>query len=172
MGGVCVTHGAKVKQCSFKGCTKQARIGGVCITHGATVKGCSVKGCPNGAIKSGVCITHGAKKKQCSFKGCTNQARIGGVCITHGATKKRCIFEGFRNGVVKAGVCITHGAKLQHPPKVKNANDNNPEPPQNVVPTAVLSRQLSNFFDDEEELNSWIWRSSQMARNFGASKSC
>jgi hypothetical protein len=94
--------------------------------------------------------------------------KSGGVCITHCATVKRCSFEGCKNGVVKAGVCITHGAKLQRP-KVTHANDNNPEPPQNVVPTAVSSLQLSNFFDDKEELNSWIWRSSRMARNFGAS---
>jgi hypothetical protein len=52
---------------------------------------------------------------------------------------------GCRNVAVKEGVCITHGAKLQRtpkvtklqrPPKVTKANDNNPEPPQNVVPTA------------------------------------
>jgi hypothetical protein len=28
-GGVCVTHGATLKQCSFEGCAKQARKGGV-----------------------------------------------------------------------------------------------------------------------------------------------
>jgi hypothetical protein len=34
-GGVCVTHGAEVKLCTFKGCNNQAKKGGVCITHGA-----------------------------------------------------------------------------------------------------------------------------------------
>jgi hypothetical protein len=55
--------------------------------------------------------------------------------------------------------------------KVTNAN-NNPEQPPIAVPSALSSRQLANFFDDEEELNSWIWRSSRMARNYGASNSC
>jgi hypothetical protein len=32
-GGVCVTHGAKLKQCSFEECTKQARKGGLCHRH-------------------------------------------------------------------------------------------------------------------------------------------
>ena len=36
--------------------------------------------------------------------------------------------------------------------------------PPNVVFSAVPSRQLVNF-DDEEELNSWIWRSCRTARN-------
>jgi hypothetical protein len=32
-GGVCVTHGAKVKGCSFEGCTSNAQKGGVCCRH-------------------------------------------------------------------------------------------------------------------------------------------
>ena len=30
-GGVCVTHGAKVKRCSFEGCTNIVVKGGVCV---------------------------------------------------------------------------------------------------------------------------------------------
>jgi hypothetical protein len=32
-GGVCYTHGAKRKQCSFDGCTSNAKKGGVCYRH-------------------------------------------------------------------------------------------------------------------------------------------
>ena len=115
-GGVCVTHGAKVthKRCSFEGCNNQVKKGGVCITHGAkTKKRCSHEGCTNGVMKGGVCVTHGATKKLCSHKGCPNHAKKGGVCITHGAKveRKRCSFEGCTNYVQKGGVCWTHGAK-------------------------------------------------------------
>ena len=88
-GGVCVKHGAKVKQCSHDGCTKRAQNGGVCITHGAKVKLCSSEGCKKQAKKEGVCITHGAKvtPKRCSKEGCTNLAVRGGVCKRHGANR-------------------------------------------------------------------------------------
>jgi hypothetical protein len=63
---------------------------GVCITHGAKVKRCSFEGCANGAINGGVvCITHGAGVKRCSFKGCTNVAKRGGVCVCHTWSNKR-----------------------------------------------------------------------------------
>jgi hypothetical protein len=124
-GGVCVTHGATVKRCSFKGCSKQAKIGGVCVTHGAKLKRCSFKGCTNQVIKGGVCVTHGAKLKRCSHQGCANQAQKEGVCITHGATVKRCSFEGCTNQVQKGGVCITHGKKVKFVTDVYKYNDDN-----------------------------------------------
>jgi hypothetical protein len=71
---------------AMKGCTNQGYYnGGVCITHGAKVKECSHDGCTNGVIKGGVCVTHGAKRKRCSFEGCTNHVVKGGLCWTHGA---------------------------------------------------------------------------------------
>ena len=74
------------KRCNnHEGCTNQAVKGGVCITHGAKLKRYSHAGCKNKAQKGGVCITHGAEVKLCNFKGCNNQAKKGGVCITHGA---------------------------------------------------------------------------------------
>lgn len=129
-GGVCLTHGAKVKLCTHVDpdtgdiCTKQAKKGGVCITHGAEVKRCTFAGgCNNHAIRDGVCITHGAgaklkPRKKCTYIGeggtpCPNNAKRGGVCITHGAMKQLCSFDGCQNKVVKGGVCITHGAAKQ-----------------------------------------------------------
>ena len=35
------------KTCSHKGCTSYARKGGVCVTNGAKVKRCSFEGCTN-----------------------------------------------------------------------------------------------------------------------------
>lgn len=90
------------------------------------------QGCTNQVVKGGVCVTHGAKLKQCSLDGCTNNAKKGGLCYRHRS-------------------------------KITNANNNSEQPP-NVVPLAVPARQLVNF-DDEEELNSWIWRSCPTARN-------
>jgi hypothetical protein len=162
--GVCITHGAKVKQCNFDGCTSNAKKGGVCITHGAKVKRkrCSHKGCNNWAVKGGVCITHGAKVKQCSFDGCTNQALKGGVCITHGATRKQCSFEGCTNKVKKGGVCYRHRSKSTI------ISTNNPTLEANIaLPSSVPPSHQSTDYEDEEELNSWIWKSSRIPRKLG-----
>lgn len=47
-GGVSWTHGTKTvverKRGSFEGCTKYAQKGGVCVTHGAKLKQCSHEG--------------------------------------------------------------------------------------------------------------------------------
>jgi len=43
--------------------------GGVCITHGAPVKRCSFEGCTNFVIQGGFCRRHGAVTKRCNFKG-------------------------------------------------------------------------------------------------------
>jgi hypothetical protein len=147
--GVCITHGAKVKRCIFEGCTKYAQKGGVCITHGAKKhKRCSSQGCNNYVVKGGVCVTHGAKTKRCSHEGCTNQALKGGICVTHGARKKRCSFKECTNQVQKGGVCRRHGSK--------NINATN----NNDVTPVIASRRLVDYdYEEEEELNSWIWRS-------------
>jgi hypothetical protein len=174
------------RKCSVAGCINQIQNGGVCVTHGAKVKRCSFKGCINRAIKGGVCITHGAMKNRCSSKGCTNQVQKGGVCITHGAMTKRCSFDGCNNHVVKGGVCVTHGAKktrkvcshtgctsyaqkggvcYRHRTKSININaNNNPTIRPNAVTSAIPPHQPMNYEDDEEELNSWIWRSSRMGK--------
>jgi hypothetical protein len=114
-GGVCIKHGAKVKQCSSEGCSNYAVKGGVCIKHGAQVKPCNNEGCTNFAQRGGVCIKHGANIKRCSSEGCSNKAKKGGVCIRHGATwtKKKCNKEGCSNKAQKGGVCRRHGATVK-----------------------------------------------------------
>jgi hypothetical protein len=170
------------KQCSFKGCTNKAQTGGVCVTHGATKKRCSHKGCTNGVIKNGVCVTHGARKKRCSYEGCTNQAIKGGVCVTHGATKKRCSHKGCTNHAKKGGVCWTHGAKVnaklcshdgcssycqkggvcyRHRSRKVSTHRTTLEP--NAVPPVPHNQVVD--YEDEEELNSWIWRSQAHIKN-------
>ena len=143
-------HGAKVKRCSFEGCTNHVVKGGVCFTHGAKVeqKQCSFKGCTNWVVNGGVCVTHGAKRKLCSFEGCTNKVQKGGVCITHGAMTKRCSFEGCTNGVVNGGVCRRHSSTNIN---ATNSND--------VTPVIASRRSVDYDYEEEEELNSWIWRS-------------
>jgi hypothetical protein len=78
-----------IKLCRVEGCTKQVQNGGVCITHGAKLKRCSSEGCPNRAVKGGVCKRHGAvvERKKCSAEDCTNLAVKGGVCHRHGAER-------------------------------------------------------------------------------------
>jgi hypothetical protein len=92
-------------------------------------------------------------KKRCRDEGCTNQAYKGGVCVTHGAKVKRCTFEGgCTNQAKKGGVCITHGSKdLNKSPKV--------QPNANVTPSIPSCQSINYKDEDEEELNSWIWRS-------------
>jgi hypothetical protein len=60
---MCRVHGAPRKRCiSHEGCTNIAKKGGVCVTHGAKVKAykrCSFKGgCTKKARKGGVCQRH------------------------------------------------------------------------------------------------------------------
>jgi len=113
---------------------------------------CSFEGCTKGVQKEGVCVTHGAKRKHCSHKGCANGAIRRGVCWTHGAKVKQCSIKACTKGVVEGGVCYIHRSKNSI-----NANNN---PSQEAIPElpSNLSSQLINH-DDEEELNSWIWRS-------------
>merc|ERR1712194_624628 len=106
----------KRKVCSEDGCTKNAQEGGVCIKHGAKVKQrkvCSEEDCTNGAQKGGVCYKHGAKVKRCSHYDCTKQVQQGGVCIEHGAKVKRCSHDGCSKFAQTGGVCVKHGAKVQ-----------------------------------------------------------
>ena len=105
-----------MERCSSDGCTNQAQKGGVCIRHGAKVKQCSSDGCTNQAQNGGLCIKHGAKwtKKRCSSDGCTNKAVKGGVCKRHGAKVKRCSSDGCTNQAKRGGVCWRHGANLNH----------------------------------------------------------
>ena len=151
-GGVCVTHGAKRKRCSFEGCPNRVQQGGVCVTHGAKVrarKQCRIKGCTNQFQKGGVCITHGAikERKRCSHGGCTKQAIKGGVCVTHGAKVKLCSVEGCTKQFKKGGVCYRHRSK-----SIITINNPSQE--------AITELRTNN--QDEEELNSWIWRSSRV----------
>jgi hypothetical protein len=138
-------RGTRAK-CRSVGCTNGAVMGGVCITHGAKQKRCIVDGCTNHNQKGGVCITHGAKVKRCSFKECTNQVVKGGVCVTHGATRKQCSFEGCTSYSQKRGFCKRHSSKNI------NATKNN-----HVTPVIASCRSVD--YEEEEELNSWIWRS-------------
>ena len=140
------------KRCSQKGCTNQAVKGGVCVTHGAKVrarKQCRIKGCTNQFQKGGVCITHGAikERKRCSHGGCTKQAIKGGVCVTHGAKVKLCSVEGCTKQFKKGGVCYRHRSK-----SIITINNPSQE--------AITELRTNN--QDEEELNSWIWRSSRV----------
>ena len=63
--------------------TKKVKNGGVCIRHGAMVKQCNIKGCANRTVQGRVCIVHGVKTKQCNREGCTNNALRQGVCCRH-----------------------------------------------------------------------------------------
>ena len=65
---MCKRHGAKVKLCSVKGCTKKAHSAGVCSGHGVERKRCSKEGCTNLAQQGGVCKRHGAKRKDAASK--------------------------------------------------------------------------------------------------------
>ena len=106
--GVCIKHGANVKQCSIDGCTKNSLKGGVCWKHGANEQ-CGIAGCTNKVRNRGVCIKHGAKVQQCSIQGCPNQVKNRGVCVMHGAKVKLCSISGCAKNAKKGGVCIGHG---------------------------------------------------------------
>lgn len=70
------------KICQYPNCTHVAQRGGVCRSHGAKMKACSQDGCPNNAVKDGICITHGATRK-CTTDGCVKPLWMAGKCSHH-----------------------------------------------------------------------------------------
>jgi hypothetical protein len=74
--------------------------------------------------------------------------------MTHGAKRKQCNFEGCTNHSQKGGVCYRHCANGG-----TNSN-NNPtlQPSIDIIPAIPPLQSVNN--EDEEELNSWILRSS------------
>ena len=80
-----VTTGQKPKcnypNCSYKGCDNRAKQDGVCVTHGAKQKMCSFPDCNKAVWMAGFCSTHGPR---CAHEGCDNRIKQGGVCVTQG----------------------------------------------------------------------------------------
>lgn len=83
------------------------------------------------------------------------EPRKGGVCRRHGARLevKRCSFE----GCTKLHTWSNKSGGFGGVYFIKT--NNNPTPQPNDVTHAILSCQLMNYEDEEEELNLWIWRS-------------
>jgi uncharacterized protein (UPF0179 family) len=93
--------------------------------------------------------------------GCTKQAQKGGVFKTHGAKVmcKRCSYKGctsYSRG--KLGLCMKHQSE-----ECIITNENPSHEAITELPLSTPSRH-SNYDVDDEELNSWIWRSSRMQR--------
>jgi len=112
--------------------------------------------------KGGVCVTHSAKvsaRKRCSFKGCTNHVQRRGVCVTHGAKVKRCSFKG----------CTSNARTLLQTWLEKFQRNNNPtlQPNADFTPINDPPHQSTNY-ENEEELNSLIWRSDAHMTGHGA----
>ena len=58
----------------------------------------------------------------------------------------------YQSSKKEKGRCVTHGSKdLNKSPKV--------QPNANVTPSAPSCQSINYKDEDEEELNSWIWRS-------------
>lgn len=74
-GGLCISHGARRKQCAHPGCSKNVKKAGMCSAHGPARKKCEHENCSNIAVQGGLCISHGAKKRLCCQPGCSKKAR-------------------------------------------------------------------------------------------------
>ena len=70
------------KICQYPNCTHVAQKGGVCRSHGGKMKTCSQDGCPNNAVKNGICINHGATRK-CTVDWCVKPLWMAGKCSRH-----------------------------------------------------------------------------------------
>jgi hypothetical protein len=102
---------SKHKFCIAPGCSNMARVGGVCVSHGAKLPKCNYSSeCSNVAVNGGVCTKHGAVRnnKKCSELGCNKEAKKGGICYTHGAKRKKCFIPECKNVAVKGGACNKH----------------------------------------------------------------
>jgi hypothetical protein len=174
-GGVCVTHGAKMKHCSQEGCSNYARTGGVCHRHGALakLKRCSRKGCANFSQKAGLCRRHGREVnfERCGLAGCTyySQTREG-LCSRHyNNLLSICRHEGCTDYTLIGAVCSRHLKKtlIDAPGEVELV----PLPAREYEATtvgAVAGRggviEVKYPSDDEAKIGAWIWKSSRMAR--------
>jgi hypothetical protein len=107
---------SKHKFCKAPGCSNVARVGGVCVSHGAKLPRCNHSSeCSNIVVNGGVCTKHGAVRnnKKCSELGCNKEAKKGGVCYTHGAKRKKCYIPECKNVAVKGGACNKHGKESE-----------------------------------------------------------
>jgi hypothetical protein len=124
-----------------------------------------------------VCITHGAKLKRCSHEGCNNQALKEGVCITHGASRAKSVpikqereeyvlrmvprgnNASLRDVTLNTQESQRGGVCTRHRSKGGILANSTPTLQPNADTTPIPSRQ-SLHYEDEEGLNSWIWKSS------------
>jgi hypothetical protein len=85
--------------------------------------------------------------KQCSHTGCNKHAKNGGFCITHGVEMK----------------LADEGCTKYPQGKDGGTNSNNNptlQPSIDIIP--AIPPFPSVHYEDEEERNSWIWRSSRI----------
>jgi hypothetical protein len=117
-------------------------------------------------VRGGVCITHGAIKKHkiCSHEGCNNIAIRRGVCWTHGA-KINASSRDVAPMPGEGGVCYMHRGKSG----INTNNNSTLVTSANVTPPIPPHQSID--YEEEEELNSWIWKSCRIPRNY-ASKKC
>jgi hypothetical protein len=90
--------------------------------------------------------------------------------MTHGAKKPRCNYEGCSSIAKKGGVCYRHRSK-----SCSNSNNNPTLQPNTVTRAIPPPHQVINY-EDEEAINSWIWKSTPMtsrrvALNYASGKS-
>ena len=171
--GLCIAHGAaKGKRCTVAGCANGAVRGGVGCSHGAKAKRCSHGGCTGESRRGGVCARHGAKRKRCSIEGCTNGSRVGGLCCTHGtySTAARNVVarspnpaEGYEaaTAVVASAIAI-RGEEININPRNLQASISCAASRES--PSLRPSIMPQNFSDDDDEICSWIYRTSRMSR--------
>jgi hypothetical protein len=77
--------------------------------------------------------------------------------MTHGAKRKQCSFEGCNKCAIKGGVCKRHCSESIN-------IINNPASQAKGAVTPAIPPHQSICYDEEEELNSWIWRSNSHLR--------
>ena len=143
-----MTHGARVKRCSVEGCMKQAKASGVCVGHGAKVKEyrCKVEGCGKYAVRQKVCVAHGAlaKNKQIS-SATTKKSKASRSSTPRGTVSKKreeiCASANDRKRSRTQGkeflAIPTSSESQDYPPEIKT-------PTANIVDNAFLS--LSEAF--------------------------
>lgn len=86
----------------------------------------------------------------------------GRICVTHGAKVKQCSFEDCRSNTRKVGLCYRHGSK-----SFNAINNPTLQPNADFTPINDPPYQSTNY-EDEEEFDSWIWRSNAHMTGHGA----
>ncbi|KAL7548873.1 hypothetical protein ACHAWF_012141 [Thalassiosira exigua] len=152
---------AQVEACGHEGCTKFAHEGGGCLSYGGPVPAATSDALRKSEEEEFV-PGMAQSSQPATMEGFTNNAKIGGVGRRHGAKQK------FISAMEGGGAAISGKSKGME--TTMNVGDGQAVSyDQESLVTSLTSNQVAkNDMEDEEELDSYIWKQSKFAKSLQA----